>query len=267
MLRKVTSSPTHDHMLRFVGILRPQFGINHFWYYRITNSGHYSYVGTHTKWTEFCFDTAQLSYFPCLRHPNVLQRGITLMKASADGAYKELLQTAWEKFNINFNINLVMTIPNGVEAFGFATCYNDPRAEERLINNLSYLRYFATEFRKRYKKLFHLLDDYQINLSSEFGATFYEFPKGHAFPSDREAFLHKMGLESLLSLTAREKEIFHLANYPASYIAQQLRLSKRTIENYVVSIKSKLACDSKVKLIQMRQEIADLGYFNEKWVL
>jgi DNA-binding CsgD family transcriptional regulator len=263
MLRKVTSSPSYDSMLCFVANLHPLFGINHFWYYRITNSGHYSYLGTHARWNEFCFDTALLGNFPCLRHPNALPRGINLMKADASGSYKELLQTAWEKFNINFNINLLRNIPQGVEAFGFATCYNDPRAEERLINSFPYLRHFAVEFRKRYKKLFHLLDDYQINLSSELGTLFYEFPKGHAFPCDRKEFLRKMGLESILSLTSREKEIFLLSNYPAPYIAQRLELSQKTVENNLLVIKEKLACDSKVTLIQKQEELTALNYFDD----
>jgi hypothetical protein len=37
-------------MQRFAAPLKECFSINHFWYYRIIDSGLYSYMGTHTAW-------------------------------------------------------------------------------------------------------------------------------------------------------------------------------------------------------------------------
>lgn len=264
MLRRVTSSPYHDRMLRFAAPLNDHFGINHFWYYKITFSGNYCYLGSHSAWSEFCFEKAMVSQFPCLRDPNTLQKGITLMKASANAEYKLVLDTAWKKFRINFNINLINTIPEGIEAFGFASRFNDSHADQRLLTNLPLLRYFTNVFRKEHKKLFQLIDDNQINLPNQFGPQFYENSITPVIPNNRDEFLRKMGFASILSLTPREIDVLKLISngYPASYIAKQVHLGKRTVENYIATIKCKLACDSKVELIQKAQEIASTGYFS-----
>lgn len=263
MLRKTSSSPYYNSMMRSAAPLNDCFGINHFWYYKITSKGHYAYLGTHTDWSEFCFDKAMVSHFPCLRHPNSVKSGVQLMKAGADVEYKQVLDTAWDKYKINFNINLIEAIPEGIEAFGFASRFNDPLAEERLLNQLPILHYFTKCFRAENEKLFQLLNDNQVDLSSEFGPVFYERPKALALPDAREQLLRRMGFEWIFSLSQREKEIMgHLRHgYPASYVAEKLHLSCRTVENYIAIIKSKLSCRSKVELIQKARELASTGYF------
>ncbi|MBS4168711.1 helix-turn-helix transcriptional regulator [Parachlamydia sp. AcF125] len=258
MLKKITSSPYHHKMLQFAAPLNDHLGINHFWYYRITFSGHYCYVGTNSAWNEFCFENQMYIHFPCLRHPKTLQNGLSLMKASEDPSYQDVLKTAWEKFNINFNINLQKITPYGIEAFGFATRFNDLKAEERLINDLPVLRNFIKVFKERNEKLFCLLDECQLHLPSQVGSKFYEQPKTLIFPSQHQLFMEKIGFRPPLSLTPREKDIlrFIASGYPASYIAEQLRLSQRTVENYIATLKCKLSCSSKVELIQEAQKLA-----------
>lgn len=263
MLKKTTSSPYYNQMLRFTSSLNDHFGINHFWYYKITNSGHYSYIGTNGAWNEFCFDKSIVQHFTCLRHPDALQRGINLMKTSTDEKYQTVLNLAWEHFNINFNINVVNPLSQGVEAFGFATRFNDPKAEERLLNHLPLLREFTKIFKSKYKKLLGLLDDNQVDLAAQFGPQFYERPKTFVLPFERDKFLKQIGMEEVLSLTPREKDVlkFVSTGYPAGYIAKQLHLSKKTIENYLSTIKCKLSCNSKTELINKAKEITMIEYF------
>jgi DNA-binding CsgD family transcriptional regulator len=258
MLNSITSSGHYDQMRRFVAPLQDHFGINHLWYYRITKEGDYSFLGSHAAWSEFCFDTASTAHFPCLRHPNSFQNGISLMKSSADTIYQKTLQSAWEKFSINFHINLVQKLPEGMEAFGFASCFDDPKADERILNELPLLTHFIKSFRKTCAKLFHILDDNQVNLPQAFGPVFYESPKSISLGQDRKTLLKKIGLHGLFLLTMRELDVLHFLafGYPASYIAKKLQLSVRTIENYISNIKSKLSCSTKSELIQKAQEIA-----------
>lgn len=263
--RKITSSSQHNQMLRFAAPLKSCFGINHFWYFKITFSGNYSYLGTHCDWNEFCFENAMVSHFPCLRHPDSLQIGINLMKAQADSEYRKVVNVAWEKFQINFNINLMNRVSEGVEAFGFATCYNDSHAEQRLLNNLPLLRQFTKMFREEHVKLFQLIDENQINLPDHFGLLFYERQKSIEIPCNREQFMQKIGLGSICFLTPREKDVLKFISngYPSSYIAQQLLLSNKTVENYIAVIKCKLSCSSKVELIHKARAIASTGYFDD----
>lgn len=263
MLRKITSSPYHDQMMRFVIPLNDHFGVNHFWYYRVTYTGHYCFIGTHAAWNEYCFENHMIDYFPCLRHPDTLQSGISLMKKGASIGYKNVLRTAWEKFNINFNIQLLKKIPEGVEGFGFGTHFNHQMADERLLNELPLLRYFINACREKHQNLFEILYDHQVDLSSYLGPLFTENRKILTLPKERESFLRKLGFEAISSLTGREKDVLKFISngYPATYIAEQLTLSSKTIENYIATIKCKLCCHSKVELIQKGQELASIGYF------
>lgn len=264
MFKKVASSPSYNQMLRFAAPLHDHFGINHFWYYRITNSGLYSYLGSHAVWNEFCFESPELlSHFPCLRDPHTIAEGIYLMKASADLPYLKVLKTAWDRYQINFNINLVKKNADGVEAFGFATKFNDVHADERLLNELPLLEQFTEAFRKKHPHILRLLDDHQIDLASHFGDAFYKKSLRLKLPRDKEAFLKKMGFESFERLSPREIDIvrFLAKGYPAPYIATELKLSKRTVENYIQSIKNKLNCHSKVELINKAHELIKQPYF------
>lgn len=255
MHQKICSSPHYDKWVKFSKLLKDQFGINHFWYYKITYSGHYSYMGTHAAWSEFCYSNNMTLLFPCLAQPDELQPGIILMKASSSEAFKNVLDTAWSKFGINFNLNIQSRIPEGIEAYGFATQYNGLLAEQRLLKELPLLNYFTKVCRRKYGKLFELLDETQVELFKQ------SKPRSSRRDNfDRHEFFEKMGNPQLLSLTSREKDVIkYLAHgFPASYIAEQLFLSQRTIETHVTSIKQKLNCDSKVELIQLAKEFTPI---------
>lgn len=261
MHEKVYSS--HSTQLKSASdLLFDHFGINHFWYYRLTNTGYYSYFGTNTQWNEFCFDNAMLHQFSCLRHPKTLKTGIHLMKSNAESGFKAVLDTAWEKFKINFNINLASTTSFGMEAFGFASQYNDSYADERMLNELPVLKLFIQNFRNKNRKLFDILEDSQIDLASQLGTKFYERPNSLAIPLEREKFLSRIGYEQFISLTAREKEILkYTANgFPCSYISNQLHLSKRTVESYLDKLKQKLDCYSKTELIKKAKDFAEIEH-------
>lgn len=219
MMERIQSSNHYDRVVQFTKPLYDNFGINHFWYYRISSSGTYSYVGTNASWNEYSFGHSLFMHFPCLRHPTALRRGITLMKAGSNTKYEEVLKTGWEKFRINFHLNILENCPEGVEAFGFGSRFNDPEAEERLLNELSLLRYFIKEFRQKHMKLFSLLEESSIDLSSSMGAIFHERPRGIVLPFERSLFLRQLGCSSFFELTPKEKSILKLlaSGFPASY--------------------------------------------------
>ena len=266
MLRRVTSSPYHDQMVRFVKPLKDYFGINHFWYYRVSRNGHYTYVGTHSEWNEFCFENHLVGQFPCLRHPDLIKSGIDLMKNTTDQDYQKVLNSAWDNFGVNFNLNLVSKTQEGIEAFGFASNTQNPKTDEILINELPLLTHFTRSFRLRHPKLFELVHDNQVNFSSYLGPKFHEGEKISHHSQGRDVFLKKMGFVPSFELSPREKDVLGLlaSGYPSPYIAKQLSLARRTVENYVATIKSKLFCESKVELIQRAKEFASIGYIRSE---
>lgn len=256
MDRKVTSSAYHNKMMRMGKLLEDHFGINHFWYYRVTNSGHYCYLGTHTAWNEFSFAHDMFGKFPYLRHPNSLTDGISLIKNATNDPLQEFLSTASHQFNINFNIHLLKKTSEYVEGYGFGTHTKLHLRDEHLLNELSLLKQFIKCFREENKNIFKIIYDNQVDLASHIGPTFYENTNPFKLSKNRDDFLKKIGFEEVLTLSSQERQVFKsLANgFPAQHIAKELFLSKRTVEHYIEKIKDKLFINSRVELIEKAKE-------------
>lgn len=256
MLRSVSSSTYHDQMMHFVKPLKDHFGINHFWYYRVLNTGYYTYLGTNNEWSEYCFEHHLLSQFPILRNPQTQKSGIVLMKNTTNIEFMNVQKMAWEKFHVNFNLNISTKLPNGIEAFGFATQSDDPRMDEYMLNELSLLGYFIRTFRKNYRKLFDIIFDNQVDISSYFGSKFYQEESPCSYPKNRKGMLQKLGYNFINTFTQRERSVVALLSkgYPAPYIAKVLQISRKTVENYIAVIKCKFYCSSKVELLHKAQE-------------
>ena len=262
--KNVISSPLYDPMIKMAGLLKDHLGVNHFWYYKITQEGQYSYFGTHRGWNEYCLEHDLIRHCPNIRHPSTQPLGIHFISAGAPPEAKNLLTLAWEKFRVNFNFNLVTGNSQRIESFGFASHFNDPWADQRLLNELPLLRHFTETLLKRHRHFFQMLDEASVNAAANLGSQFFERPKIHSAAKDRTSLIRELGFGDILSLAPREKDIlkYLLNGYPASYIAQELGLSKKTVENYIATLKDKLACNTKLELIQKAKEIAATGFFN-----
>lgn len=258
MNHKVTSSVYHNKMMRYVKLLENYLGVNHFWYYRITNEGRYSYVGTHNGWNEFTFGSDAFSKSAYLRHPDSLLPGISLMKNIVYDPYMDLLNTAVEEFGLNFHIHLLKKIPEGVEGYGFATHSKLRLKDEHLLNELPLLKQFIKQFHEENTNIFKIIDANQVDLASHIGSVFYENAMHSNVLKNRDEFLRKMGFEKILSLSAQEKRVFKAlaSGFTAQHIAKGLFLSKRTIEHYIENIKDKLFIDSRIELIEKAKEFA-----------
>ncbi|CAM2961447.1 response regulator transcription factor [Legionella worsleiensis] len=259
LYRKVTSVPEHGLMLRSVAPLYSCFGVNNFYYVRVTSSGHYSGLSSHDSWHEyFCANIATIGKSPFLKHPDLVKPGINLLKNTDDPLLKKTLHTAWHEYGINFTLNIMKKIPEGIEAFGWGTDFNDPRAEERQLNDLPLLNQFIHYFYEHNQKLIRLAHEYQVDVSSFLDTELHDTYK--VAVKNKKKLLEHLGFSAVLSLTSRELETLnYLAHgFSAKYIAQQLRLSPRTVEDHVGTIKAKLNCQTRLELIRRTQEIASI---------
>ena len=151
LISRATSSTTYNKILKFALPLKTQFGINNFWCYKITYSGLYSYLGTHARWTDYCLAHQVVEPFTSMRHPDTQQNGISLMKNSSYASFQHVVNLAWEKFGINFSLNVTRKSSEGVEGFGFATEHNHPKTDEMLLNELPLLYTFVKTFKEEYR--------------------------------------------------------------------------------------------------------------------
>jgi DNA-binding CsgD family transcriptional regulator len=249
-------------MVRYCTPLHDAFGVNYFWYFKITHSGDYSYIGTHVDWSEWSFEHDMIKNFPLLRNPNNLSPGIHFMNQTNRPGHEVPVNVARDKFNINLAISLIKKIDCGAEVFGFGTKASHPKAEQALINELPLLRHFIKNFREKFKKNIQYADENPVNLISHLGPIYDELDGTTVSKEKRTQFLQAIGLGALLKLSKREKEVFFLIHEGYSYaqIADILFLSPRTIEKFVGNLQAKLSCDSKGQIIQMANILFSTGY-------
>ncbi len=260
LLQSVTSSSSYDKMLKFVRPLKDYFGINHFWYYRITYSGHYSYLGTHAAWDEYCFTENLFSQCPYLRHPDTFSDSIVMMKQVKNDSYLDLLKQAAQQFDINFNVHLLKKVPEGVEGYGFGTQSSQNVNDELILNELPLISQFIKKFRQENSHMYHLVHANQIDIASHLGNNFQEKSIQTSLLKNREGLLKEFGFNEVLKLNDRELEIFKVVahGHTAKHIASQVLLAPRTVETYLDIIKQKLACKSKSELIQFAKDFVEV---------
>lgn len=257
MYDKVSSSKHYNKMIRFLKPLNDHFGVNHFWYNRITCSGHYSFIGNHARWNEFFFSQDLIGKVPYFRHPDVVPQGISLMKNSAE--FNELYTIAAEKFGINFNVFLLKRTIEGIEGFGFGTYQKLGLKDEFLLNELPLLTSFIKQFREENKNVFNIAYDNQVDVASHLGESFFQNERKGNAALNRNSFLKDIGFEKVLSLSKQERAILKFSSngFSAPYIAKELNLSSRTVEHYIDNIKQKLDVYSKDELIIKAKKFVD----------
>lgn len=260
MFKTIFSNHAYDRMVRSVTPLCDYFNINQFFHARIQIEGeqtYYSGVGIYPEWQEYLAEhTHLLATWPVLSKFNNPSSKIVFEGDTDDLEYKHTLEIAWKKFKVNPTLCLQKEIPKGMDIYGFGVKSRNPKAKEQLINEVSLLKKFITNFHQENMKLIALAYEHQVEISS--------LIKHHKIPSNpfpispkKKLFLQQLGLEAFFSLTAREIDVvrFIASGFPANYIAQQLSLSSRTVEHHLETIKSKLCCNTKVELIKQAQEV------------
>lgn len=261
MHQKTTSCKEYDRMLRSVAPMCDYFNVSQFYYNRIQTVGdqeYFSTIGTNLAWHEYSFENIErMAPFPLLKDLIESTYQIALLNKTPNSQLNAFLDNAWSRFNINFTIQIQKKIPFGLESFGFGVRSRHPMAEQHLLNELPLLHKFITYFHEENGKLIDLVCEHQVKMSSPFGPPFEETYSPYLFPHKRELLLKQLGLDGINKLTIREIDVLKfIANgFPANYIAQQLCLSSRTVENYIAVIKSKLDCTSKIELIKKAQEM------------
>jgi DNA-binding CsgD family transcriptional regulator len=77
----------------------------------------------------------------------------------------------------------------------------------------------------------------------------------------RSTLVEACGWKNLLTLSAREKECLVLLQkgYSYSMIGKHLKLSERTVEHYIESVKNKLGLDTRAELCLASEKLTQLG--------
>lgn len=239
------------------------FGVNHFWYYKVTNEGYYTCLGSSLPWTEYYFGEKLYLSNPYLRNPANFQSGTSFIRPIKDYSYQKSVDIGVRNFRINQSLVFLEKGRDGVEGWGFASHLPIPTFESLCINEMPLLKFFVKKFREEFNSLFCKMSEDLVDIASLIGPTFYKNDSTiQTPPIKRKLFLKQFHLSQILELSNREKEVLFLVSKGlfAIQIADHLQLSKRTVEHYIENIKNKLNCFSKAELIQKANEFLSIGY-------
>lgn len=260
-LLKSGSYKYNDKVLKYCGKLFDNFDLNEFWYYKVTNNGHFSYLCSHSGFDEYFSSEKMYLQYPYFRSPCYFHDGVILLETAQDNIISEVIKKA-KDFELFNPISIVTKLPEGVEVFGFSSNCSSVLKTAQLLNELPVLKFFMEKFREDNPAIFKSLQDNQINISHLIGPAFYQKhdPKFFHLPN-KQRFLQEMGCK--FDFSRRENEVIQqlLLGYSAGQIAKILYLSKRTVEHHIERIKMKLNCSSKAELIQKSRELEQIGYF------
>lgn len=237
------------------------FRLSHFGYCKLTNSGDFSYVGTHVAWSEYFAAEKLYRNFPYYRHPKYTQEGIHIMKPE-EGAFLDALNLGREQFNVQYGLAIIQKLKDGLEGYVFCPDLPDTSHLSLLINEIPLLKLFVKQFKEKNQRLFWHLSDNQVNMVDLIGPDFFEnITPGLPYILKREDFLKKLGVSSE-TLTPAEKRVMKLLPKGRSsrFMGEQLYLSKRTVEHHIERIRDKFSCDSKAELIEKCRELESSGY-------
>lgn len=263
MTHAVTSR-YHEKIKKSLAYLFNLFKLSNFGYYKITNSGEYTYFGTHVGWSEYFAAEKLYETFPYYRHPKYAQIGVSIWSSAEKGPFLDTLNFARDKFNIYHGLATIRKIQNGVEGFVFCPNSSEVTHLSFLINSLQMFDLFIKKFREDNENLFHAAEENRIDLRKLMGPVFFERSVPVICQENvKQAFLQEMGIESG-NFTPVESDVAKLLlkGYSASQIGKQFYRSKRTIEHHIERIKEKLSCHSRCELVQKVRELEGLGIFS-----
>jgi DNA-binding CsgD family transcriptional regulator len=244
--------------------LKEGLGINYFYFSRVTNEGFYSTFSNNPDWNRYWIEEKLYLRAFYFLQPQYFRIGTVVCLPSLENEFKDVGQIAREKFNINHVLEIVTRDREGVESFGFSTEKMTPEITTHFLSDLSYLKLFFKHFRATNGELFHQLKDYQFNLGEAVGSRFFAMAESIPKSGLGFDFLPKIGISMQGELSRREKEICRLLirGLTAYEVAEDLDLSRRTVEHYIENIKIKLNSDSKATMVQVSLDLEAIGYFD-----
>lgn len=255
---------THDKIKKFCAPLVDAFGLSQFYYYRLMNNGQYVSANMNSGWAEhFYFENLYQDY-PFFRHPDQFQGGVHFLQGVEHESYDALLKTASEKFNINYCLQIDVKKKDGIEVFGFGLDSRELTKHIRFVHEIPLLKLFIHKFQNEIASQLSVLKDNEINLAALIGPKFSSLDMSlNPNPVDRNALLKQVGIGMTNPFTPRERDVMRelLNGSTASQIADELMLSKRTVEHYLERLKDKLAVFTKSDLIRKARILESAGYF------
>ena len=236
---KTITAPLHDHLKIFSYL-----------YFKIEEDGRFVTLSNYPEQLEYYYHKKFYIDNPYLVHPQLLKSGSVFTNTTSDEKYHATVVHSRNRFDMDNTFLMLEKVEGQVEGFLYAT-HSGQVQPHHYLEYIELLKRFNRYFVKETAPLLGKMRAEGFNLHRAKGAKFLERKEGLPLESknDKEyAFL-----KAIFPLSPQERrclELFRQGN-SAQATAAIMQISRRTVEHYFDSIKSKLGCHSKWDLLQI----------------
>jgi DNA-binding CsgD family transcriptional regulator len=246
------------------------FGVNHFFHQNVNREGLFYVLGTNPDYMHYYVDQKFYDCNPFVHGFGKLNSGIYFVNSVREEEFQSTMRDASEKYNIQHSIYIVENDSYSCNQYAFGIAPGRFDAESLIVNELTLVKEFIKYFNEEMAGHLQNLRANPVVIGPK-----KEYYKPNVLPevqldsSRRLDFLAKLKVpKNLLShpkLSNREIDCLklYLMGKSSSEIAEDLELTKRTIEFYIENIKNKLSCYKKSELICLLQQMGKLGFYKE----
>ncbi|MDP3561567.1 MAG: helix-turn-helix transcriptional regulator [Legionellaceae bacterium] len=224
------------------------FNISTFAHARTNNKHEFSVIANHPK---FFLHYIKNGYY----HADISARNKPIGNCNyvmwdmleCSGKTKQMLSDAAE-FDYRHIFTIVKKHESHADYYHFGTNQGSHSINQWYVNNLDKLQLFIHYFNEKISQSNRLAGGHQITFPV-FGFENCQISESDFNEHNDQHFLSQVSLPSKLSVRQLQCVKFLIKGYTTKQIAQELKLSSRTVEDYLNKLKHKFKAKNKIQLV------------------
>lgn len=245
-------SATYKHKLAvFCEPLERHFGINHFYYHRVTDDGNLFLIGNNMPWLEVYCEGGLYLKNPFYRASSNFESGMHLVHDLKNEDWLKIIARA-KTSGVHPYMQFMKKKGTVVETYGLGLSSSARGHQARTLDELVLLQQFFVTFSEQFRDVVAKAENLQVEIGQQIGSKFYNgSEKILNSKIDKKAFLSEIS-SPLVKLSNQERQVFlrWTNGFSAKEVALQMGLSPRTVEHYITTIKYKLDFSSRGEAVE-----------------
>ncbi len=246
----------HNKLAKITAPLNLHFGISYFAYQRVYDSGYAIMLTNTPEWASYSIDQQYYLIDPTLVSPEYYASGYSYVNSHNHGKFQAcLVADAINKFDLNHAFSIVERQPGYCDYYFLGAPTMHQHVYHAYHHHFQSLRDdFSAYFKTEMQDVIQQAHDDAIDVATIKAELYYSDKNILSLVQDSDVninFLRDInGLDA--ALTDREQQCLELyrMGYTARETAKILKLSPRTIEEYLHRVKQKKGCRYKRDLLK-----------------
>lgn len=249
----------HKTLAKFCNPLEERFGITDVAIHFVSNNGLIN-IHTNKKWMEHCMEKEYFKEDEHITNSAQIRTGFTICAYHPSEKFTTGLLKDATSYGMHHGVDYARKTKTGYQAIAFDTTLENIEMPNKVINNQKCIIRFMDYLEKELQPIFKNLSDHIIDidlLTSSNNTMTKKLAKQQNIEMETKIkFLKQIGIITSdfldISLSIKEKKCLklYLEGKTAADTAMELTMSRRTVENYMDKLKTKLNCRYKKDLFE-----------------